>query len=534
MAQYNRRAPVRRVQRAGMNYQPRIHRGVEAFVARKRRDFRACLDWQALDIEKAVAKLPVHPPFFARLRRSQQICVTIGAHMRRFAFYNDMGTGKSLIGMALAAYFAEAEGAKRFLVLVPNRVNLRGWLDQINKHAPEIKAVALPSNVPAKLATLQDSDALLFIETYAGFARLCSQKGRSRKRVPAPDMVQHMVGLLDGLILDESSAVGHHNSLQTEIISDIVAHKDASKLCVFLLSGTPFGRDPHLLWSQMKLLDGGYTLGETLTLFRATFFTTKQNYFGGWEHEFQKKTTPLLHRHIAHRSIRFALDQADLPAVTPIIIRLDLATDAAQLYEAAAEQLRKSRGHYDLCKNAFMRMRQISSGFINMKDPDTGARERLEFKDNPKLEWIRSQIESMDGQIIIFHDFIYSGELLKRTLDEMKIGNVIINGQVSGGAVNKAYDDFTQGRAQVLLLNSQAGAFGVNLQMARYGIYFESPVPVITRKQTELRFVRPGSEHQHVVKVDLVVNNTVDEAILDFHAQGSSLFKAILDGSFKI
>ena len=123
---------------------------------------------------------------------------------------------------------------------------------------------------------------------------------------------------------------------------------------------------------------------------------------------FQKKQTPLLHRHIAHRSIRFSLDQADLPAVTPIIVRLDLAADASQLYEAAVEQLRKSRGNYDLCKNAFMRMRQISSGFINMKDPDTGERERLEFKDNPKLEWVKSQIEGMDGQIIIFHDFIHS------------------------------------------------------------------------------------------------------------------------------
>ena len=524
------RAGMRRYGAQRQTYAPRPQRGVEEFIAKERRDFRECLDWQAADIQAAIAKLPAVPPYMDRLRRSQQICVVIGAHMRRFAYYNDMGTGKSFIAMALAAYYQQAEGAKRFLVLVPNRVNIRGWMDQIAKHAPDIKALPLPSNMAAKLTTLEDGDALLFIETYAGFSRMCSKSRGGSKLAPDPDMVAHMATLLDGLILDESSAIGNYKSLQTSVVSDIAAKDD--KLCVFLLSGTPFGRDPHLLWPQMKLLDKGYTLGNTLGIFRSTFFTTKINNWGGWEYEFQIKKTPLLHRHIAHRSIRFALDQADLPDVTPIIVRIDLATDAMALHERAITQLRAAKGNYDLCQNAFMRLRQISSGFINMKDADTGEKDRLEFKNNPKLEWIKSQIGNMDGQIIVFHDFIHSGEVLKRALDEMQVGNCIINGQTKD--VNRAYDDFTRGRKQVLLLNSQAGAYGVNLQMARYGIYYESPVPVIVRKQTELRFIRPGSEHQKVVKIDLVVNGTVDEAILQFHAQGADLFKAILDGSFKL
>ena len=123
---------------------------------------------------------------------------------------------------------------------------------------------------------------------------------------------------------------------------------------------------------------------------------------------------------------------------------------------------------------------------------------------------------------------------MKRRARQLEVSNVIINGQISSGHVTKAYDDFTKGKAQVLLLNSQAGAFGLNLQMARYGIYYESPVPVIIRKQTELRFIRPGSEHQSVVKIDLVMNDTVDDAILQFHEQGENLFKAILDGRFKL
>ena len=509
-----------------------IKKGIEAFQARQRDDFRACLDWSRADIERAVADLPVRPPYFDQLRRSQQICVTIGAHMRRFGYFNDMGTGKSFIAMAIAAYYQAVEGARRFVVLVPNRVNIRGWADQCAKHAPDLKVAAMPSKIDDKIALLESTDALLVIETYAGFTRLCAKANGGGKLSVDPQMLARVCHLIDGMILDESSAIGNHGSLQTDIVQRIA--KLNPQLCVYLLSGTPFGRDPQLLWPQMKILDGGHTLGETLGLFRSVFFSSKRNYWGGYEHEFLKKKTPLLHRHIAHRSIRFPLDQADLPAVTPIVVTLDLAADANDLYQAARTQMRDSKGSYELCKHAFIRMRQISSGFVNLKDPETGERERIEFRNNPKLEWVKSQIEGMDGQIILFHDFIFSGEVLKRELDKLKVSNAIINGQCSGTAINKAYDDFTQGKAQVLLLNSQAGAYGVNLQMARYGIYYESPVPVIVRKQTELRFIRPGSQHRTVVKVDLVMNDTVDHLILQFHAQGKSLFRAILDGAVKL
>ena len=509
-------------------------RAAEAFISKRRDDFRTCLNWQDAQIEKAVARLPVRPPLFDRLRRSQKICVTIGAHMRRFAFFNDMGTGKTFIAMALADYYREAEGAQRFLVLVPNRVNINGWLAQIAKHAPELKAEALPSNIDRKYEMLSRGDALLFIETYAGFSRLCSKKGagKNSKLVPDPTMIARMGNLLHGIIVDESSALGNHNSLQTNVVTSIA--KLVPKMPIFLLSGTPFGRDPHLLWPQFKILDNGYSLGETLGLFRSTFFTTKVNNWGGYEYNFQDRKTPLLHKHIAHRSIRFCLDEADLPAVTPILVELDLAADASRYYAAALNQMRAARGNYQLTQNAFSRMRQISSGYVNVVDQDTGAREQVEMRDSPKLEWIKSQVPSMDGQIIVFHDFIHSGLVLKRELDKLDVSSVIINGQVSAQAVTRAYDAFTTGKAQVLLLNSAAGAYGLNLQMAKYGIYFESPVPVIIRKQTQLRFIRPESLHKSVVMIDLVCNNTVDKAILDFHEQGKDLFSAILDGSAKL
>lgn len=511
----------------------------EEYEQRARDDFRSCLDWQNADIERAVAKLPSRPPIFEELRRAQRICVVLGAHLNRFGFYNDMGTGKSFIAMALAAYFKATTAAESFLILVPNRVNIDGWLAQVRKHAPQLKAVALPSKMADKLATLEFDDALLFIETYAGFARLCSHlvlkpTAKKRELVVDPAMLKRVTGLLDGIIADESSALGHHNTLQTEVITKI--GKLDPDMPIFLLSGTPFGRDPELLWSQFRILDGGYTLGGTLGLFRGSFFNTKENYWGAFEHKFRIKETNRLHRYIAHRSIRFQLDEADLPKLVPVRVELELAADAKQYYAAALEQLKSSGGSFELQKNAFIRMRQIASGFINVVDPETGIRERLEMTENPKLEWVKSQIDTIDPahKVIVFHDFTFTGELLMRELKKLGVACALINGRIGKREVAKAYTGFTEGKVQWLILNSQAGAYGLNLQMARYGIYYESPVPVIIRKQTELRYIRPESSHGSVVRTDLVVKGTVDADILKFHETGKNLFESILDGTYKL
>ena len=214
-----------------------MKRALDAFVARRRDDFRPCLTWQGAEIERAVdLKLRVRPPLWDPLRRSQKICTVIGAYLRRFSYYNDMGTGKSLIGMALAAYFREAEGATRFIVLVPNRVNISGWLAQVKKHAPELRAEAMPSKTEEKFALLADADApLLIIETYAGFARMCSvltqvkdKKGKVKNVMAAdPKILRQVAKLIGGMILDKSSAVGHHDTLQTEVVTKIASLKPA-------------------------------------------------------------------------------------------------------------------------------------------------------------------------------------------------------------------------------------------------------------------------------------------------------------------
>jgi SNF2 family DNA or RNA helicase len=300
------------------------------------------------------------------------------------------------------------------------------------------------------------------------------------------------------------------------------------------LTGTPFGRDPTALWSQMFLIDDGWCLGESLGLFRAAFFTAKKNFWGGNDYTFRKSRAQLLNKFIAHRSIRYEADESTLPRLVPIIKEVSLPGDARAYYDKAKATIIASHGNFNEMKNAFVRMRQISSGFVGYHDDESGDRAQFEFADNPKLDLLVSLLHEIrpDRKVLVFHDFVHSGKVIARELTDEGISHVRLNSKDKDpAAVLERFK--TDPDCRVFVLGT-AGAYGLNLQVAQYGIFYESPVSVILRKQMVRRFERQGSEHKTVFLYDLVVRSTVDSLILAYHRQGADLFKAIINGAVKL
>src|SRR5207237_5832226 len=106
-----------------------------------------------------------------------------------------------------------------------------------------------------------------------------------------------------------------------------------------------------------------------------------------------------------------------------------------------------------------------------------------------KYEWLEDflvDIES-DAQIVIFHDFTHSGERICSLLDELKMKYVWIYGGTGVKNQPALLHKFQEKKVQVLVINAATGDVGVDLQIVDYQIFFESPVPVITRQQVEAR-----------------------------------------------
>jgi SNF2 family DNA or RNA helicase len=297
------------------------------------------------------------------------------------------------------------------------------------------------------------------------------------------------------------------------------------------LSGTPHGRDPIDLWGQMKIVDGGETLGQTLGLYREVFFG-KQNGFFSDEWVFHKSKTKLLNRILNNRSIRFSADQAELPALVPIVKRVSLPEDAYTYYRRALQTLRQNPGNFREQKNAWLRMRQISSGFVGYHDDDEGKTAQFEFGENPKLDLLLTLLDGIDDKAIVFYEYTYSGLRISRELKKLGIPALhMYSGCKDQGGLRRRFADDPE--ARVLVMQSSFGE-GLNLQVARYGFFYECPVSPITRKQCCGRFVRQHSQHKSVFQYDLICRGTADDQILAFLAHGEDLFRAIIDGKSRV
>lgn len=514
-------------------------KSIEAFLARKRYDYTFYKDLSDEELEARKSALPSRPPIWSKLRREQKVCFLLAAKYRRFALHCDTGVGKTLIALALIRYFASIGEARHVLVLVPNKVNKTEWADEILKHTPNITYCILTGSSENKWRLLETTDALVIVETYAGLfnmvCELVAVKRRGKKKTvnklkPSPRAVAALCKMMDGVVMDESNAVANKGTLPFRIARQLV-----KTACMAIeLTGTPFGRDPEDLWAQMFLIDKGWSLGESLGLFRAAFFTEKKNYWGGSEYTFRKSRSRLLNRFMAHRSIRYEADEATLPRLVSVIKEVSLPGDAQSYYDKAKALIIASKGNYGETKNAFVRMRQISSGFIGYNDDETGARARFTFKDNPKLDLLLSLLHEIrpDRKVLVFHDFIHSGQVIAGELAYERIPFVQLRAQdPDPGEVLRKFK--TDPDCRVFVMGT-AGAYGLNLQVAQYGIFYESPVPVILRKQMIRRFERQGSEHHTVFLYDLVVRHTVDHLILNYHKQGADLFKAIIAGKAQL
>jgi superfamily II DNA or RNA helicase len=439
-------------------------------------------------------------------------------------------TGKSLLALALTRYFRLLGQVKHVLILSPKRPNKAEWRDELQKHSPKSSYLLLDhESTKEKWAALEQSNDLFVFETYAGLFRLvCTKKENKKgknKLVPDPKLVAKLCKHFQGFVCDESVNVGNHNALPFRICRQL---SKTSKM-VITMTGTPFNRDPSLMWAQMYLVDHGYTLGETLGLFRAIFCKEELNFFTGFkEPKFNKKTQPLLNDFIANKSISYPADEGSLPECVPVIKHVSLGSDAVAYYDRFKEQLISARGNFHETKNAFLRMRQISSGFVGYDDDETGTRAKFEFPDNPKLDLLLSIIQSLqsDQKSIVFFDFTYSGERILKTLQENKIGAVLLYGKTKDvDAAKKSY--INDPKKRVLVLQNQFG-IGLNLQCAKYGFHYESAVSWLVRKQCNGRFIRQHGQHKTVFNYDLVMRNTVDEDILKFHAEGGDLFENII------
>jgi SNF2 family DNA or RNA helicase len=469
--------------------------------------------------------------------KHQLVCVTLATSLDQFLFFLDMGAGGKTKSMLDALYYRKLkEGLGKTLVLVPSAVNVLAWLDQVDEHRPELRAVGLLGNREERMELLEQ-DVDIYVLNYDGLMSFLTQLShnpdpKKRGRVLNHRAARDFAALFDAVICDEIHLVGNQSSLRYRMTH---ALRKRIKIC-FGLTGTPFGRNPEKMWSQFFLVDRGETLGETLGLFRAAYFNAKDTDWGYLEFKFEESYTELLHKAMRNSSIRYEEKEiADVPDVQRIKHRVTFGVDAEEYYKRVREELFNAKGNLQEMQNSFIRMRQACAGFLSVREEEgEGDKVIVPFYTNPKLEALEVLIDSLpeDEKVIIFHEFIFTGQTISEMLTRKKIKWARVGGKHKAAQAMTSF--LTNPKCTMLIANNHSGVTtGINPQhVCRRIVYFDSPVDPITRKQSEKRVDRPGQKRR-VYLHDLMVANSVDETVRGFIEEGKNLFDALINGKVK-
>lgn len=511
-------------------------KGIDEFLARPMRDSRVAKRLPERRLDSMIADQGLE--FVTQPRHAQKVCALLGWKYHRYLFLLGMGGGKSKIVLDQFRNRKLTGEAKRLLVFVPNIVNLGAWEVEARKHAPDLTVASLDADGEAARWAIIEGETDIVVGTYTGLVRLACKiapntKGKNRMK-PHPASVKRLMDAFCMMSLDECTALRNPNSVWFRVIR---ALRKGIKF-VYALTGTPFDKNPEELWSQFFLIDDGYTLGETLGLYRGAFFKAEHNYFGGTEYKFRHKLHKQLAKRLANCSVRYDEDECqDLPEAVggldgEMIRRpVDLPAEQRPYYDKLKTELRDGRTKLTAVDSPYTRMRMVASGWLGTKT-ESAERVDIVFKENPKMEALVGLLREIpeDEPVIVICWFQTTCGMVLDRLKKEKISALLVNGKTPKKQKLQNMTDFCAGKSRVLV-GSTAISKGVNLQdAARFMVFFESPDSTIERRQLERRIWRGGG-HNDAPRYfyDLVCRGLVCEDILDSMVTGRKLHNILID-----
>jgi SNF2 family DNA or RNA helicase len=473
------------------------------------------------------------------LFKHQKEAYILGLQNPQFFYMLDMGGGKCVLTISNFKYRKNIGECHRGLVLVPKSVHLYTWEDEVKKFTDDLSIVPLDDTTKGRAELLDNKTPDLFVLNYPGLVYLCTdyinfinKKGKNEGRqLINPKKVRWLASKFDFLACDESQNFKGFGSLTYKILNMLADNIEYR----YLLSGTPMGLDPHDLWTQFNIVDRGETLGNTLGIFRESFFTTKRNHWGGFEYKFKKKLEPKFNEFIKNKSIWYSSEEfGDLPPQIFSIKRVSFNEDCRKYYKKAVEDIIAVKGDVTELKNVFIQMRMMTSGFIGLKNELSGEKVNITFKDNPKLEALMELINETpkDSKIIVFNEFIHSGDIISKELTKNKIGHVrLYSGTKDAKGLLESFNG--NKNCRILLANNKSGSEGINAFAANYIFYYELPLSCITYKQGLKRIHRFG-QTKTCYYYAILMKNSVDEKIYKYLQEGKEIFDAIISGEEKL
>ena len=315
----------------------------------------------------------------------------------------------------------------------------------------------------------------------------------------------------------------HHNQLYRGIDNiEYVAKKEVQCITVAAKDGLYITDDfiithncPYDVWAQAYLIDDGVTFGKNEKFFKLAFGRTKNGIV-----VFDTRKKKIFEKRLASFSIAYDSSECWTTPVVSNIQELPMLPEQQTYYKDVINKIIKSGDQGTIqVEAAFTKLRQIGSGYLNFKD-DQGETVTLTFP-SVKFDWLTEYINGIEpaSKIIFFYEFTHTGRKLVELAKKCGRDPVWLY----GGCTNPSRElqKFRSGDANVIVIQSASGSVGIDLQMADYQCFVETPVSPVVWEQATHRALGPA--RKNTLFMDSLVCSPTDKRIFAMVKEGRDL-----------
>jgi hypothetical protein len=324
------------------------------------------------------------------------------------------------------------------------------------------------------------------------------------------------------LVLDEAQFIKNSQTKTSQAIRRIDADWRIG------LSGTPLENHLGELWSLFRTLSPGL-LG-SWDRFRNRFADPIERHK---DDERRKSLARLVRPFILRRTKDKVLKE--LPPRTEITLRAELSKPERKMYEDVRLTALSELGGGDDQQQAGQRRIRTLAWLTQLRQIACHPRlvDKAWKKSSAKLDLLMSLIEELregEHRALVFSQFVKHLSVIRESLDQLGVTYQYLDGATPAKLRQQRVDDFQNGDGELFLISLKAGGTGLNLTGADYVIHLDPWWNPAVEDQATDRAHRIGQERP-VTVYRLVAEGTIEEQILELHADKRELVAGVLDGT---
>ncbi|MFN4182095.1 MAG: DEAD/DEAH box helicase [bacterium] len=419
---------------------------------------------------------------------------------------DDMGLGKTVQALATITQLIETGKASRALVFCPASLKYQ-WVRECEKFTS--LTTSLITGDKKQREKCYATPAQVYILNYELLLR---------------DFP--LIAPLSGeiIVLDEAQRIKNYKTQTHQLMRNL-----GNARYIFALTGTPIENELMELYTIMRFVNSD-VLGTNVEKFIRRYVI--KNFFGGVVgyrnvDEVRKRVSAIILRRMKKEVLQ------ELPDVVENTYWVEMSTEQEKLYRELRNKMQEILKH--LKNKPFWSKEEIHRiyGQLTLLREVCDSAELLD-EEKPfsakveELVQILDELLRSEHKILIFSQWEKMTRILQRELEKRKISCVRFYGELSDSQRRKVLEQFTEDPDIPIFISTDAGAYGVNLQVADVVINFDLPYNPAKLEQRIARAHRFGQK-KTVNVLNLITPRSVESGILKLLYRKKKLFEDLIE-----